>query len=234
VPFGTVSRLVARTLCTIHCVVFRGAWCPLCGAKRLEFEVPVFDDVVPTLFPGEYLPAVDSPRAPVRERARLLELSGHDRLKAAQRVVMEWRFPRQIDPVELVLGHWFAWGRSVVFWLVPDEGLDPVFPAERLFGVHIASAPGAREAPYLFDWQAVLLVVADLLGAGGLFAQPIPGTSAERAIRPLLRRLGWREVGPRWYLSLSGGGVGFETSQGAEGALADQRADRPAGKAGGS
>jgi hypothetical protein len=132
-------------------------------------------------------------RADVK-RLRLRELHGLERIQSAHRVA-EWGFPRPVACEELVVGHWFEWGPEGIFWLVPDgQNLE----------VHIAIAKGAWLTRHARDWEAILGVLGDILGAKRIYGWPIAGTPSGRAVTRLLRSLGWTPDGPRWYLSLDG------------------------------
>ena len=154
------------------------------------------------------------------KRLRVRELMGLDRLMAARRA-SRWGFPREIDPAELVLGHWFEWGKTGLFWLTPDATCE-----EGELGVHVAVEPGARLSLRAEEWHATLLVIGDLLGLSGITASPKPGTLQADRLVPILRALGWTRRGPRWYLSLAGG-RGWEARAARGGRSARRPSRRP-------
>jgi hypothetical protein len=148
-----------------------------------------------------------------RERLRLRELHGPDRMRAALEA-RGYGFPREIALEEVLLGHWFRWGAAGLFWLYSDHHCEP---AE--FQVHVAARPKGRLLERAEEWQAVLLVLADLLGAERLLATPT-GRSAE-VLGPVLARLGWTRGVRGWYLSASGGRAwGARTGRAARSAAA--------------
>ncbi len=128
-------------------------------------------------------------------RLRVRELFGEERLLAAD-LVRTWGYPRSISAHELLLGHWFVTGAGSLFWLTPNAETGPGELA-----VHVRAYPGSRDLFRMREWQAVLLVLGDLLGVAR-FKVGIDTT--EPRLASVLRRLGWTEDAGRWYLSVEG------------------------------
>lgn len=133
-------------------------------------------------------------------RPRLRECQGLERLRAAADA-RAWGFPRDIEPAELVAGHWFRWGDHGVFWLVSDGHCEL-----HEFAVHVACRRGTLLLADPRAWQRALVLIGDLLQADRFVAVPTIGPNA-RAVRLFLTQLGgWQREGKRWYLSLAEGG----------------------------
>jgi hypothetical protein len=108
----------------------------------------------------------------------------------------EWGYPRALDEVELLAGHWFAYGDSAVFWIIADGSC-----ADGEAGLHVCVAPAMRGRYDVDAFFVVLRVVAQLCGVCEL----VVGT---RTVKPgvlrLLARKGWTKRGERWYFSVYG------------------------------
>jgi hypothetical protein len=126
-------------------------------------------------------------------RLRLRDLHGPDRMRAALEARV-YGFAREITLEEILYGHWFRWGAHGIFWLYSDRNCQPNECA-----LHVAAPHGGRLHERAEEWQAALLVVADLVGCDRVLANPLEPASV--VLDPILARLGWTREGEGWYLS---------------------------------